>query len=93
MRKLLALILLLCSATSGLSGGIQPVSTSQARVFVLVFSITNGGSTINSQAKQEFPTKKECLADRAKLIEAFRIAHPPTRPGDSITAHCERVKR
>jgi hypothetical protein len=56
-------------------------------IFILVFSITSGGSTVEGQVQHDFATKKECMAERKKLIEAYH-----GRPGDSITSRCEQVK-
>ena len=61
-------------------------------VFIIVFSIAGGGSTIEGQVDHVFATKKECMADREKLIEAHRKTYPQG-PGESITAHCKQVKR
>jgi hypothetical protein len=61
-------------------------------VFILVFSITSGGNTIEGQAEHVFTTKKECMADRVKLIEAHRQTFPQG-PGESITAYCKKVNR
>ena len=61
--------------------------------FILVFSITSGGgSAIESQLEQNFPTKKECLADRDRLLEAHRQSFPPGL-GQMISVRCEQVKR
>lgn len=81
IRKGLALMSLMCGAASASAEDNVPV-------FILVYSITSGGSTIEDQVRHDFVTEAECMAERIKLIEAYR----PDRPGDSITAHCEKVK-
>jgi hypothetical protein len=74
IRKLMAMIVLSCGAAGA------HASTSGSDVFILAFSITNSGSTINGRAEQKYLTEEECMTDRAKLIEAFRINHPPSIP-------------
>ena len=61
-------------------------------IFILLYSITSDGSTVEGQVQHDFPTMEECMAERIKLIDAYRIAHPQDRPGESFAAHCEQVK-
>jgi hypothetical protein len=62
-------------------------------VFILLFSITSGGQTIEGEAGQGFATKEECMADRENLIEAHRKIYPPEGPGERIIANCKKVRR
>ncbi|WP_119393177.1 hypothetical protein [Taklimakanibacter lacteus] len=61
-------------------------------IFILVFSITSGGSTIEGQVEQSFATRKECMAEREKLLEAHRKTFSQGA-GDSIMARCKQVKQ
>jgi hypothetical protein len=61
-------------------------------VFILVFSIASGGGPTEGQFEQNFATKKECMADRERLLEAHRQNFPPGL-GKMINAHCKQVKR
>jgi hypothetical protein len=58
--------------------------------FVLVFSTASGGSAIEGQFEQNFAGKKECMADRERLLEAHRQSFPPGM-GGTITARCKQV--
>jgi hypothetical protein len=53
-------------------------------VFIIVFSITSGGSTIEGQVDHVFATEKECVADREKLLETHRKTFPPG-PGEVVS--------
>jgi len=86
MRKALPVMVLFCGAASVDAAMMKPV-------FILVFSITSGGATIEGEVEQTFATKQECMADREKLIEAHHKAYPPQSPGEGITAYCKQVKR
>ena len=81
IRASLAMMLLMCGAANAGAEDNVPV-------FILIYSITSSGSTIEDQVRHDFATEAECMAERIKLMEAYQ----PDRPGDSITAHCEKVK-
>jgi hypothetical protein len=61
-------------------------------VFILVFSVTSGAGAIDAQLDQHFATKKECLVDRERLLEAHRQSFPKGL-GEMTNARCEQVKR
>jgi hypothetical protein len=61
-------------------------------VFILVFSTTSAGSAIEARFEQNFTSKKECMADRERLLEAHRQSFPPGL-GEMINARCKPVKR
>jgi hypothetical protein len=60
--------------------------------FILVFSITSGGSTNEGEVGQTFATNKNAWLIGKKLIETHRKTHPQDRPGEGIIANCKQVK-
>ena len=61
-------------------------------IFILVFAITSGGSTIEGEVEQTFATKQECMADREKLIESHRKSFK-LGSDQGIIANCKQAKR
>jgi hypothetical protein len=64
---------------------------SSEAVFILLYSITTGGSTIDAQMEQHFTTKQECMVDRERLLEAHRQSFPEVY--GEMRARCEQLKR
>ena len=61
-------------------------------VFILVFLSISGAGAADGQFEKNFATKKECMADRERLLEAHRQSFPPGL-GQTIDARCEQVSR